>query len=120
MRVLHLSAFTGHPISEFDSRAFTVAPVATGGEIHLVTARLGPGGVIGRHMAVGRQILMVLQGEAVVSGGDGGSAVLKPGQAALWEPDESHETRTSQGVLALIVEGDLVIDPEALAPSPTD
>jgi quercetin dioxygenase-like cupin family protein len=114
MRVLRLGAVPGHPIAQFDSDAFTVAPIATGGETHLVMARLGPGGVIGRHRAVGRQILMVLEGQAAVSGDDGGTTVLEPGQAALWEPGENHETRTNGGVLALIVEGDLVIAPEAL------
>jgi quercetin dioxygenase-like cupin family protein len=120
MRVLHLGAFPGHPISQFDSRAFTVAPVATGGEFHLVTARLGPSGVIGRHRAVGRQLLVVLEGEAIVSGAERGSTVLKPGQSALWEAGESHETKTSQGVFALIIEGDLVVDPEAFPRSPSE
>jgi quercetin dioxygenase-like cupin family protein len=120
MRVLHLGAIPGHPIAQFDSHAFTVLPIATGGETHLVTARLGPGGVIGRHRAVGRQILVVLEGQAVVSGDAGGDTVLEPGQAALWEPGENHEARTNQGLLALIVEGDLVIDPEALPPNQSD
>ena len=33
----------------------------------------------------------------------------RPGQAAVWEPDESHETRSEHGLTALIVEGDLDI-----------
>jgi quercetin dioxygenase-like cupin family protein len=114
MRVLDLGTVPGHPIAQFESQAFTVAPIASGGETQLVAARLGPGGVIGRHPAVGRQLLLVLEGQAIVSGDAGGSAVLEPGQAAVWEPGENHETRTNQGVLALIVEGDVVIDPEAL------
>lgn len=113
MRVLQIDALPAHPISHFDSHAFTVAPIASGGETHVVAARLGPGGVIGRHPAVGRQILVVLDGQAVVSGDNGATAVLNRGQAAVWEPGEHHETRTDHGVLALIVEGALTIDPEA-------
>ena len=118
MRVLQLDALPGHPISQFDSHDFTVAPVASGGETHVVTVRLGARGVIGRHPAVGRQILVVLEGQAVVSGDDGETAVLNPGQAAVWEPGEHHETRTHHGVLALIVEGALTIDPEVAAVQP--
>src|SRR4051794_10732332 len=114
MRVLHLWSIAGHPISQFDSHAFTIAPIAKGGATHLVAARLEPGGAIGRHPALGRQMLVVLEGQAVVSGDTGDSATLEPGQAALWEPGENHETRTEQGLLALLVEGDLVIEPEAI------
>jgi hypothetical protein len=34
---------------------------------------------------------------------------LGPGQAAVWEPGEVHETRSAGGMAAMIVEGDLDI-----------
>jgi quercetin dioxygenase-like cupin family protein len=119
MRILDFEAASWHSIASFDSAAFSVAGVGKGDGIHLVTARLEPGGVIGRHPAVGRQLLVVLQGQAVVSGDCGSQAAIGPGQAALWEPGESHETSTNQGLLALLVEGELAINPQASPASPS-
>ena len=66
--------------------------------------------MIGRHPAAGRQLLVVLEGDATVSGGsegDGDPVAIGPGQAAVWEPYEPHETRTTGGLTALVVEGEL-------------
>ena len=51
------------------------------------------------------QLLAVINGSASVSGADGLQSTIGPGQAALWEPGEEHETRTSNGLMAVIVEG---------------
>ena len=68
-----------------------------------------PRGVIGRHPAAGRQLLAVVSGDATVSGHDGVAVEIGPGQAAVWEPNEPHETRSEHGLTALVVEGDLDI-----------
>jgi quercetin dioxygenase-like cupin family protein len=78
-------------------------------DAHLVAVSLAAGGVIGRHPAVGRQLLVVLTGEAEVAGAEGTVHRLSSGQAAVWEPGELHETRSATGLSALIVEGDLDI-----------
>ena len=109
MRVLDLTDLPGRPVADFGSVGFAVSPVGIGGDTHHVVLTLEPGGVIGRHDAVGRQLLVVLAGEADVSGGDGVAVRLGPGHAALWEPGESHETRSSGGLTALVVEGDLEV-----------
>ena len=44
-----------------------------------------------------------------VAGADGTVQSLTRGQAAVWEPGESHETRSADGLTAMIVEGDLDI-----------
>ena len=52
----------------------------------------------------------MLTGDAVVSGGSDGSdgpVTIGPGQAAVWEPYEPHETRTTEGLTALVLEGEL-------------
>nr|WP_301539072.1 cupin domain-containing protein [Nocardioides sp. zg-1230] len=75
----------------------------------MVAVSLTPGGTIGRHPAAGRQLLVVLSGEAEVSGAERAVRRLGPGQAAVWEPGELHETRSPTGMSAMIVEGDLDI-----------
>jgi quercetin dioxygenase-like cupin family protein len=109
MRVLDLTDLPRRPVTDFGSVGFAVSPVGRGAETHHVVLALEPGGVIGRHDAVGRQLLAVLAGDAVVSGADGVPVPLVVGQAALWEPGESHETRSAGGMTALVVEGDLEV-----------
>lgn len=68
-------------------------------------ATLVPGGRIDRHRAAARQLLAVVSGSGVVSGEDGREVDVGPGEAALWRTGELHETRSSEGLLAVIVEG---------------
>ena len=109
MRVLDLAALPHRPIEAHGSRGFSVGAFGLGADTHLVAVTLAPGGVIGRHPAIGRQLLVVLTGEAEVAGAEGTISHLTAGQAAVWEPGEVHETRSPRGMSAMIVEGDLDI-----------
>lgn len=108
MRIFDLGAAIEQPVDRFGSTGFSVAPIARG-SVTVAQLRLDPGGRIGRHDSVGEQLLMVLQGEAVVSGHDGVELRLGRGEAALWAVNESHETRTDTGLVAIAVEGDFTI-----------
>jgi quercetin dioxygenase-like cupin family protein len=110
MRILDFGAMPGRPVERFESVAFNVAAVGSTAGAQLVAIRLEAGGVIGTHPAVGRQLLVVLQGQAVVSGDTDSQAIVEAGQAVLWEAGENHQTRTDQGLLALVIEGELAID----------
>jgi quercetin dioxygenase-like cupin family protein len=109
VRVLDLSRLPHRPIEAHGSRGFTVGAFGISADAHLVAVTLAPGGTIGRHPAVGRQLLVVLSGEAEVAGAEGVVERITAGQAAVWEPGESHETRSPGGMTAMIVEGDLDI-----------
>ncbi|GAA1918174.1 cupin domain-containing protein [Nocardioides hwasunensis] len=109
MRLLDLTGLPHRPIDAHGSRGFSVGAFGISADAHLVAVRLEPGGVIGRHPAVGRQILVVLSGEAEVSGAELTVSRIGPGQGAVWEPGEVHETRSPGGLTAMIVEGDLDI-----------
>ena len=107
MRVLDLTTIPTKQVTHFQSAAFAISGLGSTAEGHFAVAHLGPEGVIGRHPAVTAQLLVVLQGEATVSGSSDEPIAIGPGQAAVWEAGEQHETRTGSGLLALIVEGDL-------------
>ncbi|MBB6625916.1 cupin domain-containing protein [Nocardioides sp. KIGAM211] len=107
MRVLTLDTVPRRAIDEHGSRGFTVGGLGITADAHLVVVRLGRGGRIGRHPAAGRQLLLVVEGDASVAGADGVPQHLVPGQAAVWEPGEPHETRSTDGLVAFVVEGDL-------------
>jgi hypothetical protein len=107
VQILDALALSGQSVTRFASEGFTARPLARGGSVHVVVLRLEPGGCIGRHPTVQRQILLLLEGDASVSGEAGESPVeLAPGQAAMWDPTESHETRSRTGMTALSIEGD--------------
>lgn len=105
MHIITLSDLDGRAVDRFGSVGFTIAPLGRLDAAHVAVARLSPGGVIGRHDAVGGQLLAGIEGSAVVSGADGVEHEIGPGRAAVWDAAENHETRTTTGVVALIIEG---------------
>lgn len=109
MRVLDLADLPHRPIDAHGSRGFAVGAFGISADAHLIAVSLAPGGTIGRHPAAGRQLLLVLSGEAEVAGAEGDVRHLTAGQAAVWEPGEMHETRSPRGMSGMIVEGDLDI-----------
>jgi hypothetical protein len=48
----------------------------------------------------------VLEGAGWVSGADGTIEPIAAGEAVFWAAGEEHETRTDEGLTALILEGD--------------
>lgn len=107
MRIVDLEAVPRRRIEAHGSLGFDIGALGVTADAALVVVRLGPGGRIGRHPAAGRQLLVLLTGDARVAGYDGTPVDLSPGQAAVWEPDEAHETRTVAGLTALVIEGDV-------------
>lgn len=107
MRILELGALPHRALDAHGSSGFQVGAFGITAEAHLVMVRLAPRGWIGRHPAAGRQLLVVMDGTAIVSGGDGVDVEIGPGQAAAWEPGELHATRSLGGLTAMVVEGDL-------------
>ena len=51
-------------------------------------------------------MLAIVAGAGVVSGGDGVEHVVGVGDAAVWEAGEEHETRTDDGLTAVVIEAD--------------
>lgn len=107
MRIIRLADVPRRRVEAHGSVGFDVGALGVTADAALVVVRLAAGGRIGRHPAAGRQVLVLLTGDARVAGYDGTPVDLLPGDAAVWEPGEAHETRTVDGLTALVVEGDL-------------
>jgi quercetin dioxygenase-like cupin family protein len=75
-------------------------------EAHAVVIEVGPGGVVGRHPAVGAQLFTVVRGSGWVSGGDGEREAIAAGEAVLWGPGEEHESGSEDGMSVLVVEAE--------------
>jgi quercetin dioxygenase-like cupin family protein len=88
----------------------TVAPlsrsISDGSPFQAAVFRVAPGGRIVRHPASYPQILAVLDGSGNVSGPSGVDEPIEAGEAVFWQPGEEHETKTADGLTALIIEGD--------------
>jgi quercetin dioxygenase-like cupin family protein len=108
MRILDVSSQAGFSEERFDSQRFTVIPVLRRAAF-VAVFHLAAGGCVGRHPSVSRQVLVVVEGRGTVSGSDGVEQTIYAGQAALWEPGESPETRPSDGLTAVVSEGPDVV-----------
>ena len=82
----------------------TISPLTSPGPAQAAIFRLGPGGRIARHPAAVPQVLAVLEGAGLVSGGDGEFRPINAGEAVFWAAGEEHETVSDHGLTALIVE----------------
>jgi quercetin dioxygenase-like cupin family protein len=88
----------------------TVAPLSRsifhGSPFQAAVFRVAPGGRIARHPASFPQVLAVLDGSGNVSGASGVDEPIEAGEAVFWQAGEEHETKTADGLTALIIEGD--------------
>jgi quercetin dioxygenase-like cupin family protein len=92
------------PVTAQGSTSAAVRRLA--GEAHVVVIEIEPGGVVGRHPAVGMQLFAVLRGAGWVSGGDGARDPINAGEAVVWDPAEEHESGSDEGMTVLVVEAE--------------
>jgi len=81
-------------------------PLGSGASVQAAYFRLASGGQIVRHPATVPQILAVVAGSGWVSGADGREERIEAGRAAFWEAGESHETRSDDGLEAIVIEAE--------------
>lgn len=93
------------PLLDGVTTAPLTAPLRAGVPTQAAIFRIAPSGRIGRHPATVPQILAVLDGAGEVSGADGGFEPIAAGEAVFWSAGEEHETRSDDGLTALIIEG---------------
>jgi len=106
MQVFRFDEEVSIPISEFGSQ-FRVGPL-TGADarVRVQVVYLPPGGQIGRHAALVRQLFAVVAGSGWVTGQQGDRRDIGPGYGAVWEPGEEHGAGTAGGLSAVCVEGE--------------
>ena len=80
--------------------------MASGEIFQAAIFRIEPGGVIRRHPASTPQIIAVVRGRGEVAGDDGIFQQVKEGDGVFFAKGEEHETRSTEGMTALILEGE--------------
>ena len=117
MRLFHFERSSGRPLTQWtgaDGRTHRVDPKAsrtviapifkTDADARFAMFYIDRGGFIPKHPATGPQLFVVVDGSGWVSGDGGERVPIKAGQAAFWEPGETHESGTDDGMKVIIVE----------------
>ena len=95
-------------VTDFGSRELTVGGVARcGGVTQVASLRLGPGGLVAEHEAVGPQLFLVVAGDGWVRS-DADRVPIRTGEAVFWEDGERHETGSRGGLTAIVVEAESI------------
>lgn len=101
---VQIAAFGSHGVTIHHPTGATLDDLLTmDGSSSVVVGELAPGALIGRHPAVDVQLLLVVSGSVVVTGGTD-SVELTSGQAVLFEAGEEHETLAATASSVLIWE----------------
>jgi quercetin dioxygenase-like cupin family protein len=108
MRLYSFSRDVGRSVAQFGSQGVVFAPILfEQKQAYAGCMYLEPHGTIGRHESAMDQILLVVQGAAFVTGGDGEQVAVTAGCAVSWQGGEMHETRaTAEGLMAVVIEGE--------------
>ncbi|MCM3783428.1 cupin domain-containing protein [Neobacillus mesonae] len=108
MKIYDFSSMAGNKISAYGSQNFSLTGILhEESNVRMACIRLGPEGIIGHHPAATDQLFLLIDGEGIVTGGEGVEYPLQPGFAVLWEKGEQHETRSDTGLTAFVVEGNI-------------
>ncbi len=62
-------------------------------------------GVIGLHPATVDQLLLIMEGEGMVTGSEQKETKVSKGEGVFWEAGEWHETKSEKGMTAITIEG---------------
>jgi quercetin dioxygenase-like cupin family protein len=104
MKFFNFNKESGKVISKFNSDFIMSRIVQTNSAASIVCMHLGENGLIGFHQAVGPQLLLIISGEGFVSIDQKEYYKVQPGDAVFWEKDEWHETKSDNGLTAIVIE----------------
>jgi quercetin dioxygenase-like cupin family protein len=117
MKVFRFDPDVGRPITAFGSHDVLLSRIMrTSSGVQIGCMHVQPNGVIGLHQAVGPQLFLVVQGQGWARGKDTPRTAIHAGQAVFWEDQEWHETGTETGLVAIVIEGE-VLEPERFMPA---
>jgi len=117
MKLFRFDPEVGREIKSFASVNFILSGIAhLKTEARVSCIHLGANGVVGYHQAVSPQLFLVVQGQGWVRDETSDHISVFPGQAAFWEKGEWHESGTSTGLVAIIIESDL-LEPAEFMPA---
>ncbi|TXL63620.1 cupin [Cerasibacillus terrae] len=106
MEIYSFEKKVGKKITKYDSDFVMNKILHTENKTHIACMHLKAGGIVGLHEAIVPQLLLVVQGEATVTGKDNQSKQVYEGDAVFWEKGELHKTVSKHGMMAIVIEGE--------------
>lgn len=91
---------------QYDSNVIMRKVLMTKEPSHVGIVQLIEGGIIGYHDATVPQLLLIIEGEGWVRTSLEGKVKVTAGDAVFWEKGEGHETTTTKGLKAIVVESE--------------
>ncbi len=107
MKMLQFDRDAGRSIRQYGSVnvGFSgIARILSAAQIGAI--HFSPGGTVGYHQAVTRQLFLVVEGSGWVRGGTEERSPISAAQAVLWEQGEWHESGSEPGMTAIVIEAD--------------
>jgi quercetin dioxygenase-like cupin family protein len=87
---------------------FSMSRLVHTDHLHVGCMRFESGGSVGCHRAATHQLFAVVEGEGWVRGDGPERVPIKAGEAVFCESGEEHEAGTDFGMVAIVIEGDIV------------
>jgi quercetin dioxygenase-like cupin family protein len=104
MEFYKFSKDSGKRISKFDSNFIMSRVIQTDKATNIGCMHLDENGIVGYHQAVVPQLLVVITGEGYVRNDREEYFKVQSGDAVFWEKDEWHETKSENGLTAIVIE----------------
>lgn len=106
MEIYKFTKESGNHITQFNSN-FTMTRIGMLEKtVHIGYMYLEKNGNIGNHQAVTPQLLLIINGEGCVKGKEGTFKEVRTGDAIFWDKGEWHETKSANGMIALVLESE--------------
>ncbi|MEK3995401.1 cupin [Psychrobacillus sp. FSL K6-2365] len=104
MEFYNFSKDSGKKVSGFDSNFIMSRVIQTDNVTNIGCMHLDENGIVGYHQAVVPQLLVVITGEGYVRNDREEYFRVQSGDAVFWEKDEWHETKSDNGLTAIVIE----------------
>ncbi|SEM84481.1 hypothetical protein SAMN04489762_1187 [Terribacillus saccharophilus] len=106
MEIFKYTKEFGKHITQFDSD-FTMTRIGRLEKTtHVGCMYLEKNGNIGNHQAITPQLLLIISGQGYVKGKENAFTEVSTGHAIFWDKGEWHETKTVNGMTALVIESE--------------
>ncbi|ANU18436.1 cupin [Planococcus maritimus] len=106
MEIFKFNKNSGQKISKFNSDFIMSRIIQTTQAAHIGCMHLEKDGVVGYHRAVCPQLLLIVSGTGLVRGEQEEYVEVAAGDAVFWHKGEGHETRTENGLMAIVIESE--------------
>ncbi|MEC5425288.1 cupin [Virgibacillus sp. C22-A2] len=113
MEIYNFDRDNGKKITKFNSDFVMSHIIQTDKATTIGCIYLEENGIIGYHKAVVPQLLLIMNGEGHVRGEKEEYYQVGTGDAVFWNKDEWHETKTSVGLTAIVIESE-VLNPSSI------